>query len=202
MTRRVTLSDFQMRSPSYLNESYKTGSIIKNSPTHIMRKIQHLESGEKRLLKIIPKNRIELCERDLLSEVSVMLKLDHPCICRLCEFFQDYSNFYVITERLLGGDLLYKIASMRKHSEAICATYMQQIFSSLQELEEKRIIHRHIRPNAFIFGNMNNNETLIMVDFRYCKQLADGENAIEMVGSSNYIAPEVLNNNYSTKSDM
>ena len=79
---------------------------------------------------------------------------------------------------------------------------MQQIFSSLQELEEKCIIHRHISPNAFIFCTVDNNEVPKMVDFRFCKQLVNGESAISITGSKNYIAPEVLNKNYGTKSDM
>ena len=118
-----------MRTSSYLNEFYKMGSVIKNSPAHIMRKIQHLESGEKRLLKVIPKHRIQSSEHELLSEVSAMLRLDHPCICKLYDFFQDYSNYYVITERFLGEHLLPKINSTKNYSEAIlCDYYATNIF--------------------------------------------------------------------------
>ena len=169
-------NDFAMKNNTYLRENYKICSTIKNTHSGALIKIQHLQSGEKRLLKAIPKYHLKTngAELEIISEVNAMLKLDHPCICKIYEFFQDSSNYYLITERFLGNDLVSRVISRKEHSETLCSNYIAQICSCLNNLKERNIIHRHITPNNFIFNDTTGDGVLKLVNFRLSVVLAPG----------------------------
>ena len=198
------LHHFELKSDSYFQENYKIGSNFNVHRVNIIKKVIHLESGEKRLAKIIPLYRVqtEALAEELYSEVNNMRIIDHPYICKLYEYFQDRSNYYIITERFLGENLYSIIQSSQKLSEALISNYMQHIFYSLRALEELNIVHRLIKPESFIVTTTKNNEIVKLTNFKYSKQLISGRNGTDRLGSPNFMAPEVINKNYNTKSDV
>jgi len=48
-------------------------------------------------VKFLSKNSCKT-EKNLLSEIEILKKLDHPNILKIIEYFQDSSNIYIITE--------------------------------------------------------------------------------------------------------
>ena len=93
------LHHFELKSDTYFHENYKIGSNFNVHRVNIIKKVIHLESGEKRLAKIIPLYRVQTAAlaEELYSEVNNMRIIDHPYICKLYEYFQDRSNYYIIT---------------------------------------------------------------------------------------------------------
>lgn len=64
-----------------------------------MRKCLSKETNALRAVKIINKKYLEENERQkLLTEISILKKLDHPNILKLFEFFQDTKRFFLVTE--------------------------------------------------------------------------------------------------------
>lgn len=58
----------------------------------------------KRAIKIIEKVRVSNVERFKL-EVEIMMKLDHPNILRLIDYFEDKKSVYLVLELCTGGEL-------------------------------------------------------------------------------------------------
>lgn len=50
-------------------------------------------------------SRIECKLEVLQNELSILRKLDHPCLLRLNEIYRDDQNFYFVTELARGGEL-------------------------------------------------------------------------------------------------
>lgn len=67
-------------------------------------------SGAQRALKVIPKNRFNPDQEEILqNEVMIHKSLDHPNICKMYEFFCDENRYYIIMEIVSGGELFTKI---------------------------------------------------------------------------------------------
>lgn len=63
-----------------------------------------------RAVKIIDKSKVWNVERFKI-EVEIMLKLDHPNILRLLDYFEDEVSIYLVLELCSGGELFERIVS-------------------------------------------------------------------------------------------
>jgi calcium-dependent protein kinase len=57
------------------------------------------KTGAVRAVKIIKKDALDGKEKiRFFYEIEILRQLDHPCIVRLYEIFQDDKRFYLVTE--------------------------------------------------------------------------------------------------------
>ena len=70
----------------------------------------------KRAIKIIEKAKVSNVERFKL-EVEIMMKLDHPNILRLIDYFEDPKYVYLVLELCTGGELFDRIISNKYYNE-------------------------------------------------------------------------------------
>ena len=69
-----------------------------------------------RAIKIIEKAKVSNVERFKL-EVEIMMKLDHPNILRLIDYFEDKKNVYLVLELCTGGELFDRIIANKYYNE-------------------------------------------------------------------------------------
>lgn len=63
-----------------------------------------------RAVKIIDKSKASEEEiKQLINEVEIMKKLDHPHIVKVYEYYQDEKFFYIVSEMCSGGELFDRI---------------------------------------------------------------------------------------------
>ena len=67
----------------------------------------------------------KLAIENLMNEIRVLGKMDHPNIVKIFEFYQDKAFFYIITEFLEGGELFDKITKITCFSEIDSAKIMK-----------------------------------------------------------------------------
>lgn len=70
----------------------------------------------KRAIKIIEKSKVSNVERFRL-EVEIMMKLDHPNILRLIDYFEDPKYVYLVLELCTGGELFDRIIANKFFNE-------------------------------------------------------------------------------------
>lgn len=70
----------------------------------------------KRAIKIIEKSKVSNVERFKL-EVEIMMKLDHPNILRLIDYFEDKKYVYLVLELCTGGELFDRIIANKYYNE-------------------------------------------------------------------------------------
>jgi len=106
----------QMNPSRKMEEFYETpkGKLGEGGFGSVM-KVKHRASGMERAVKVLPRTKKNI---DLLStELSVLLQLDHPNICKCFEWFEEKSTLYIVTELCTGGELvelLHKRAAKEK----------------------------------------------------------------------------------------
>ena len=170
--------------------------------------VKHLKIQKERAMKVIPiksKNADEKTD----EEIELLKNLDHPNIVKLFEYFCDDEKYYLITEYCDGGDLFNLIRNKRVFSESSAAYIMYQIFRALIYCHyTHHLIHRDIKPeNIVVYRQNKAGEDLYdvkLIDFGISKifNKLEKNNDSKIRGSLNYIAPEVLQNNFNEKCDI
>ena len=87
-------------------QEYAIGQLIGRGTYGEVRVCQNIFSKQIRALRVLEKKKLgEFAKRQFMTEIDLLLYLDHPSILRLIELFQDQKNYYTITELCMGGNL-------------------------------------------------------------------------------------------------
>lgn len=146
-------------------------------------------------------------EMSISNEIEILKELDHPNIIRLFEFYNTPDSYYIINEYCSKGELYSKIKS--KLIENQLAVIFYQIFLGLNYLHHNNVIHRDLKlANILISDSELDPETgrelfwIKLIDFGCAKILSKQKNEKTIVGTSYYMAPEVILQNYNYKCDI
>ena len=168
-------------------------------------KVEHIQTGLHRAMKKIlknPKSRKDN-EDDILNEIEILKKMDHPNIVKIFEFFNSHEGYYLITEYCSGGELFQEIVDKAPFIENIAGNIMYQIFSAVNYCHNINIIHRDLKPENILIEKSEGKGYMIkIIDFGTAKIYEKNKSEKKVIGSSYYIAPEVLVENYNEKCDL
>ena len=165
--------------------------------------VRHKDTKLIRAMKEITKDE-ETNEADIINEINILKKLDHPHIVKIYEFFSFKDKFYLITEYCKEGELYEQINIIRHFSEDHAAYIIYQILGAINYCHSNNIIHRDLKPeNLLIEGKDSNGHFLIkVIDFGTAKVFDRSKKEKKLIGSCYYIAPEVIKKNYNEKCDL
>ena len=169
-------------------------------------KVRHKLSNQYRAMKTI---KCKSSSKDALQmiqkEINILKSLDHPNIIKVYEFFKTDRYIYIINELCTGGELFDKIVEVKYFSEAVACNIMRQLLSAVAYCHEKGVIHRDLKPeNILIEKSEEKNKDFFhikIIDFGTCEILQKTK-LTEQIGTSFYIAPEILKNGYNEKCDL
>ena len=157
----------------------------------------------KKILKI-KENKVD--DMEIKNEFDILKKLDHPNIVKIFEFYDSNSNYYIITEFCKYGEL-YKYIYQNYSERQLCVLFYQ-VFSGLCYLHENNIIHRDIKLENIMISDIEKDIItkeeyfwLKIIDFGTAKIFQKNKKEKTIIGSSYYIAPEVLKKQYNEKCD-
>ena len=109
-------------------------------------------------------------------------------------------------EECNGGEFFDSLAKRAKeknmYTEKECAKIFRQILEAVNYLHAHGVCHRDLKPENILFSNVADDSCLKLIDFGLSKVL-DGENELKgTVGTTFYMAPEVIQGNYNEKCDL
>jgi len=168
--------------------------------------VQNRITDSIRAMKVINKtsNTSEEDEQEILNEINILKIMDHPNILKIFEFYSSKESYSIITEYCSGGELFQEITENGPFNEKYTAYVMFQIFSAINYCHNMNIIHRDLKPENILIvdRNKNNFPRVKICDFGTSKMVEKGAIQRKLVGSSYYIAPEVIKKNYNEKCDI
>ena len=148
----------------------------------------------------------EIDDMEIKNEIEILKKLDHPNIVKIIEFYSTPKAYYIITDFCACGELYNQIK--HQYTEGQLAVLFYQVFSGLYYLHTKNIVHRDLKLENILISEIekdnNTNDKYFwvkIIDFGTAKIFEKNKNEKAVVGSSYYIAPEVLHKNYNEKCD-
>ena len=155
---------------------FQTGSLVKEyfcNPFDVYKELEELGEGAYgvvkkvclinnpntvRAMKIIPKeNIVEGQSQQLIDEIQILRKLEHPNIMKIYEYFDDSKNIYIVSELCDQGDLLEKMNKLGSMSEVVVKFLMGQILNALSYLHDKRVFHGDIKLENIMLYKTNKN---------------------------------------------
>ena len=156
-------------------------------------------------MKIIKKRKNKSNEeREIINEIEILKKLDHPKILKIIDFYSKVKKYYIITEYCPEGELFNEIIRVGKFDEGQTAFIINQILKAISYCHRNHIIHRDIKPENIMITKREKNGCLQvkLIDFGTAKIFEKGQSENRYVGSSYYMAPEVLKRKYDEKCDL
>ena len=164
-----------------------------------VKKVKHKKMNEVRAMKITNKKSVSS-----KYEIEILRKISHPNITNIFEIFEDSKKYYIIMEFLEGGELFDAITSIGSFSEESACQIMKQILSAIFYLHSSNIVHRDLKPENIMLLQkpQNDNYHIKLIDFGTAKEFKPGKKMCKFIGTSYYIAPEVLKERYDEKCDV
>jgi len=168
--------------------------------------VENRITGSKRAMKVISKNEncSEEDDKEILNEINILRTLDHPNILKIFEFYSSKESYSIVTELCQGGELFQEIIDRGPFNETYSAYVMLQILSAINYCHGMKIVHRDLKPeNILIVERDSSGRPRVKIaDFGTSKMFEKGAVQRKLVGSSYYIAPEVLKKHYDEKCDI
>ena len=143
-------------------------------------------------------------DKEILNEINILRCMDHPSVLKIFEFYSNKKSYSIVTELCPGGELFQQIVDKGPFDEKYSAFIMYQLFSAINYCHKMHIVHRDLKPeNILIVNKDQDGYPIIKVcDFGTSKIFEKGKIERKLVGSSYYIAPEVLKKKYNEKCDL
>ena len=190
-------------------EIYDTLKVLGEGSFGKVFKVIHRKNGFIRAMKVINKKFAGVNEEKqskLINEINIMKKLDHPNILKVYEYFNTEKKLYIVTELCTGGELFDRILKMKYFSEKTVCHIMKQLLSAVFFCHSNKIIHRDLKPENILIesisSDINDLFNIKIIDFGTSDIFIDKKKLTEKIGSSFYMAPEVLLKSYNEKCDL
>lgn len=169
-------------------------------------------SGCIRSLKKVKRSIIDLQEdeKNFVKEIVLLRTVDHMAVLKIYEYYQDSDTIQLIMEHCID-DLFNKIQSEAPFNEYTACHVVYQILSALVYCHSNSVIHRDIKAESILieseeYVNINNQNIKLMnirlAGFGCGRYFSKKKKLTKKIGTSYYIAPEVLNRNYNEKCDI
>ncbi|RXN22218.1 serine threonine- kinase 32B [Labeo rohita] len=127
--------------------------------------------------------------RNVLRELQVMQRLEHPFLVNLWFSFQDEEDLFMVVDLLLGGDLRFHLQQNVGFKEQTIKLYICELALALDYLQRSHIIHRDIKPDNILLDEHGH---VHITDFNVATVLKGSETASSMAGTKPYMAPEMF----------
>ncbi|CAD5219334.1 unnamed protein product [Bursaphelenchus okinawaensis] len=123
------------------------------------------------------------------KEVEAMKQLTHQNICRLLQFVETKTHFYLVLEYCSGGEMFDYIVSKNKLTEPEARHFFRQLVQAISFCHSQGFAHRDLKPENLL---LKDDLRLKVIDFGLSSRT--GRLLSTYCGSLAYAAPEVLAN--------
>mmetsp|Transcript_85594 Transcript_85594/g.133806 ORF Transcript_85594/g.133806 Transcript_85594/m.133806 type:complete len:925 (+) Transcript_85594:57-2831(+) len=196
LVQRIRLQD-----TSVTMKDLKHIKVIGAGAAGTVRLVEHKKTKTRYALKRVLKEDGKVPE-EVTRECALLGENDHPFIMTLVKTFETKSSVYMLTELITGGELHAAIRTIPTVlSRAQCQFYGGSLILVLEELAERNIVYRDLKPENVMLDQQG---YLKLIDFGIAKKLEEGKTrTFTMIGTPHYMAPEVMRGHgYGTEVDI
>lgn len=133
-------------------------------------------------------------------EAQFLMKLDHPGIVKVLDYFVEGGRTYLMLQYLNGQDIRQFIKQNGPQQEHIVIDWAIKIANILKYLHEQEppIIHRDLTPDNLV---ITKDGSIVVIDFGAANEFI-GQATGTLVGKQAYIAPEQFRGKAVVESDI
>jgi len=201
--------------PQSLVDKYIVGRVLGEGASAVVKEAFLRSNHERVALKIIKKERWPSRyskPEEFSREVDIASHLDHPCVIKMLDVFDENEMFVIAMEVAPGGELfdqVVKEAEERTLTEATAKRRFFQISHAIAYLHKKHVCHRDLKLENILMMDNSPSSLLKITDFGLSKYYDSIDVLETFVGTPVYMAPEVISlsggqmdaHSYTEKSD-
>lgn len=160
----------------------------------VVRRCLDIQTGEEVAAKIIRKRRKgKSCREEILREVVMLeLAMAHPRLVSLREVFETQSELILVTEYCSGGELFDECVIKESFKEDDVRRLLAQILEGLAFLHDNNIVHLDLKPQNILLTKPFPEGEVKICDLGFACLTNTGEDIRDIIGTPDYVAPEVL----------
>ncbi|MCR5794082.1 MAG: extracellular solute-binding protein, partial [Solobacterium sp.] len=169
-----------------LNNTYEILDYIGKGGMSTVFKARHIRLDTPVAIKSVRKDQAG----DLLAEVSILKKLNHPNLVRVIDVFEDSRLVYIVMDYIEGEDLQQVIRREKVIPEKTITGWFITLAEVLQYLHSRipPIIYRDMKPSNVI---LQKNGRLVLIDFGIAREFKQtASNDTMYLGTIGFAAPE------------
>jgi calcium-dependent protein kinase len=138
------------------------------------------------------------------SEIAIMQSLDHPHLVKLIDHFEDDNFYYLAMDLCIGGKIIDFISRGHQYQERDAAIIMEQLFSAIDYLHERHIVHLDVKPDNMLFESSDAiaQNRVKLIDFGISCSCSYGQTLRKSAGTPEFMAPEVIDSHFGTQADL
>ena len=136
---------------SYRLDTWKLGHILGTGAFSEVRDAAPMSgAGEMTAIKCIERASMDSDDESaLLREVAILKEVFHPHIVNLLDFFHNDRHYFMVTEKMVGGELFDRIVEKQHYSESHARDLVKLLTHTVQHLHSKHIVHRDLKPGRW-----------------------------------------------------
>jgi tRNA A-37 threonylcarbamoyl transferase component Bud32 len=192
------------------------GSMLRNGSLKIVRQLAmgglsavylaQLDNKDLVVIKeaVIPDDAVEAVRKKAQEmferEAQFLMKLSHPGIVKVLDYFVDGGRHYLMLEHINGQDTRQLVRQNGMQKESTVLQWALEIANTLKYLHEQDppIVHRDLTPDNIV---LRDDGSIMVIDFGAANEFI-GTATGTLVGKQAYIAPEQLRGKAATQSDL
>ncbi|KAH9254473.1 hypothetical protein BASA81_007586 [Batrachochytrium salamandrivorans] len=202
------LVNFETREPVVLikenfqdiRDYYDLGanSALGSGMSGVVKRVTRKSDGKQFAMKTILLDRLSPKQLHALrNEVDILKILDHPHISKLYETYTEPGVCVrLVIELCEGGELFDRLHQRKRFSESWVQKLVYKMVGVLSYLHENHIAHRDLKLENWLFRTREDDDEIVLIDFGLSHKYRVREHMRKKVGTSYYVAPEVLKGDY------
>lgn len=154
------------------------------------------DSGKEFAAKFMRKRRKgQDCRMEIIHEIAVLeLAQDNPWVINLHEVYETPSEMILVLEYAAGGEIFNQCVADREEAfkEKDVQRLMRQILEGVHFLHTHDVIHLDLKPQNILLTSESPLGDIKIVDFGLSRIMKNSEELREIMGTPEYVAPEIL----------
>jgi len=183
------------------NDVYETRDLIHQGQTSRLYECVKRGTNEVYAVKIIDRNEQSkkyvtgrTMAETVLHEVAILDQLRHDNIIQINEFFEDSDHFFLLMERMRGGDVLKRLMRLKRYAEEDARGLAKRLLSAVAYFHAQGIVHRDLKPQILLLKSNSDGMDIKISDFGFACRICTPQSLTVRCGTPSYVAPEVLKN--------
>ncbi|XP_073539676.1 serine/threonine-protein kinase 17A-like [Phyllobates terribilis] len=203
----VTHTQTVLRTDPFTDLYSVVGKELGRGKFAVVKKCVELSTGKKYAAKCLRKRRKgEDCRSDIINEIAILeLARFSPHVVDLHEVFETNSEIILVMEYAAGGEIFNQCVADQDEAftEKDVVRLIRQILQGVLYLHRNNVVHLDLKPQNILLTSSEPLGDIRIVDFGLSRQVDNIKEVREILGTPEYVAPEVLSYEpISTATDM
>ncbi|KAJ0001177.1 hypothetical protein NQD34_006197 [Periophthalmus magnuspinnatus] len=173
----------------------------------VVKKCIEKSTGKQYAAKFLRQRRKgEDCRKDILNEIAVLESAkSNPYVVGLHEVYETSHDIILVLECAAGGEIFNQCVgdSDEAFTEEDVIRLVKQILNGVAFLHRNNVVHLDLKPQNILVTSARPLGDIRIVDFGLSRRMDSITEVREILGTPEYVAPEILNYEpISTATDM